>query len=180
MKAPKLPRELRTVPAWCKVQIQVDDEGYYVQDGKDQYEVQLPSPPSYETAMLDVPFNTLCEDWLGKRVRVGATGAVAVVHSAGFPLRHWRKASSDGYQLVPGHLRLSELERFEDEPLTKLKKNMILDLDGKTSYETIDKLLDVVPERTKCYVHSSALLLYKDPTIEEKESESDSEADDSD
>ena len=86
---------------------------------------------------------------MGKRVRVGATGAAAAVRSAGFPLRHWKKASSDGYQLVPGHLRLSELERFENEPLSKLKKNVILDLDGKTSYETVEKLLDVAPERTK-------------------------------
>ncbi len=66
---------------------------------------------------------------------------------------------------VPARSRSPQIVRettFRERATFQVEKNVILDPDGNTSYETVEKLLDVAPDRTKCYVHSSALVLYKD------------------
>jgi hypothetical protein len=81
----------------------------------------------------------------------------------------WKAANEDSNVDI-GHLRLTGIELVAGEPATKFKRNMLLSLDGKTSFETVQKLLDA--GQTKAYAMSSILASY----VEQKEEESDEEA----
>ncbi len=147
-------------PRWCTVPIQVDDDGTYVEHGRAQYEVVLASPAAYETAMLNVPLHNECENWVGQRVRVGASDAVGTVRGAEFPLRKWKKATdpSEGYQVDVGHLRLSNVFLVEHEICPKFRKNVLLDLEGNTSFETVKDF--VAAGNNKGYAMTSVLSLW--------------------
>ena len=153
-----VPKSLQVPPAWCKVRIQVDEDGFYVHHGKEEYDVGLPKPPSYETAVMQVPLHAECENWVGQEVlyyiRLGRSGAIGVVRSSHFPLKMWKAANEDSNVDI-GHLRLTGIELVAGEPATKFKRNMLLSLDGKTSFETVQKLLDA--GQTKAYAMSSIL-----------------------
>jgi hypothetical protein len=114
--------------------------------GRKKARVFLPSPPSYETAMVEFDLHRDCKNWLDKKVNI-AKGATGKVTTSSLPLRMW-KGSATGGLLEDGHLLISEIT-LTGANLSKLQVNVLVDLEGNT-WETIQEDMEECYVQTKC------------------------------
>jgi hypothetical protein len=150
-KQPAAGLDLSKQPPWCRAVVEVDIQGYFMKVNGNNYAIEVTTPPAFATAMVKIELHEKCKDWLGKVVRIGPTGAVGTVASSNLPLKLLKHTSTEGL-LDCGHLRLTNVKIISSEKLSKLRKNMLVDLNGTTFEQVNQRLSD-------CYVLSSCLTL---------------------